>query len=548
MHRVDADDIALEIDLERRLAGRSLRDEGERLSGSLYQYVREAWHVLNPDTPFLDNWHIGMICEQLEDVSAGHCRRLLIWLPPGAMKTSIVSICWPTWEWTTRPGLRYLVGSYHHDVAIDDMALPARNLILSEWYRERWGHVFQLRRDANRRRFYANDKGGFRTIASPTKKGVATGRHFDRIIIDDPSNAQSAEATTERALEEVIGWHDGTLVTRFRDPNTGVEVVVQQRLHERDLSGHIIETQGADWRVLCLPYRYEPDHPFVWPDDPRDEKDLLWPERLSGGVEERYRRTLGGHRAAGQLQQRPAAREGEILKRGYWRYYPEAILDAAERGDISGFPAFRVIICDWDTSVKEKTSSDPVAGGLWGIIRGDRYLLKTFNERASLSRTMTEMLTMREWALSRWPRAGIRLLIENKSNGPDIIAELRRMVPGVTKYNPGNSDKTMRAEAAEPDFESGNVFICGAPFGKLDELGRGTDYDPPVTPPWAQEVIDQCASFPNSRHDDLVDMVTMCLNWVRTRGQKRAQLYSPADVMLPVPVGIPTGARSILRS
>jgi phage terminase large subunit-like protein len=206
-----------------------------------------------------------------------------------------------------------------------------------------------------------------------------------------------------------------------------------------------------------------------------------------------------------------------------------------------------MIICSWDTSFKEKTSSDPVAGGVWGLIGPDRYLLRVFYERVSLSRTKTEMLALREWALARWPRAGIRTLIENKSNGPDIIAQLRRAIPGVIKYDPGGADKVARAEAAEPDLESGNVFICGAPMHPLDELGRGPDYDPAQTPSWAQQVIDQCAAFPNGRHDDLVDMTTQCLNWSRVRAVKQARIYSPADVVLPQMAGIPSRAGSMLR-
>jgi phage terminase large subunit-like protein len=540
---VEAHDDAIEADLRRRESGLSLRDEGERLSGDFYEYVREAWHVYKPDIPFLDNWHIRVICRKLEQVSRGEVRRLLLWLPPGAMKTSIVTIFWPTWEWTNEPWLQYLCASYHDDVATKDMAVPARDLIGSEWYQQRWGHVFALRGEINLQRLYVNTRGGRRVSTSPNPRRAVTGRHFDRIVIDDPVNASVQDATNEIVLNGVINWHDGTLATRWANPNAGAEVIVQQRLHERDLSGHVIDSQGAEeWEVLCLPYRYESDHEFVSPDDVRTEEgELLWPERLSESYEKELLSRLGGHRAAGQLQQRPSAREGEILKRASWRYFSPDDLAAAEEGDVSGLPAFRLIIVSWDTAFKELTSSDPVAGGVWGIDGPDAYLLRIFHERASLSRTKTEMLALREWAIARWPRAGVRTLIENKSNGPDIIRQLRKAIPGVTKYDPGSLDKVARAEAAEPDFDSGNVFICGAPQRPLDELGRGPDYDPAYTPAWAQEVIDQCAALPNGRHDDLVDMTTQTINWKRSRTGQGAKMWSPADVRLPEIAGVPTG-------
>jgi predicted phage terminase large subunit-like protein len=538
---VDAHLDAIKADLDRRKEGKSLVEEGLALSKSLRLYVRQSWHVIQPDVEFKDNWHIGAMCEQLEEISAGRLRRLLIWVPPGSMKTITVSVCWPTWEWTRDPTLRYLSASYDMDLVIEQAMIPSRDLILSDWYQSRWGHIFALKADLNLKRSYANSRGGRRFASAPNAK-KATGRHAHRIVIDDPSDANSAEATSEAELSKVITWHDGTLPTRFADPKTGVKVIVQQRLHERDLSGHVLESDGPEkWRVLCLPEVFEPTHPFMWPEDPRSEGELLWPDRVDLDAHRERQQTLGGHRAAGQLQQRPSAREGEILKRAYWRYYARELLEAAEEGDVSLFPRFRLIICSWDTSFKDKSSSDPVAGGLWGIHLGDRYLLRTIHERAALSRTKTLMLELRQWGLDRWPNAAHRVLIEKKSNGVEIIEQLRKQIPGVTTYNPGNLDKTQRAEAAEPDLESGNVFICGAAMPTLD------DYDPAFTPAWSQEVIDQAAAFPNAKQDDLVDMVTQLLNWVRIRGQMRAKVYSPADMRLPATAGIPAGGRSTVR-
>ncbi len=541
---IDAHIDALEADLRRREAGLSLIEEGEELSKDLRAFIRAAWHVLQPSVRFVDNWHIGAMCEKLTAVSDGEIRKLLIWVPPGAMKTITGSVAWPTWEWTTKPWLRYMTATYDLEMQIELGMLPSRLFIEHDWYKDRWGHVYRLRDDLNKRAVYANDMGGARYAAAPGAKKM-TGRHVHRILLDDPNDAASAEPGQEGDLDKVIKWHDGVLSTRHEDPDKPVEVIIQQRLHELDLSGHVVD---ETWEVLCLPERYNPKHPFVWPDDPRSEPgELLWPARIGPAASERRIKDLGGWRASGQLQQEPTSREGEILMRAWWAYYAPESLAYAERGDVSKLPRFSEIVCSWDTAFKEKTSSDPVAGGVWGIHGPDLYLLRVHNEQASLPRTKTLMIELREWAVSRWPRAACRVLIENKSNGPEIIAELRREIPGVTKYNPGNLDKTQRAHAASDKIESGNVFICGVPMPPFDELGRGEDYEPMRTPAWAAEVIDQCAKFPKGANDDLVDMVTQLINWQRSRGLGRTRVYSPANVQMPALAGIPTGGGSTFR-
>ncbi len=535
---VDAHIDAVEADLRRREAGLSLRDEGAELSKSLRAYIRAAWHVIQPSVVFKDNWHIGAMCERLEAVSAGECDKLCIWVPPGSMKTITASIAWPTWEWTTKPGIRYMTASYDLEMQIELGMLPSRQLLESDWYQDRWGHVFRMRSDLNKRAVYANDHGGARYAAAPGARKM-TGRHVHRILHDDPNDAASAEPGNEGELEKVNEWHDGTLPTRHQNPERPVEIIIQQRLHENDLSGHLVD---AGWEVLCLPERYNPKHPFVWPQDPRSiPGELLWPERIGEAANAARIKTLKAWRASGQLQQEPTSREGEILMRAWWAYYSPEALAYAERGDVSKLPRFTEIVCSWDTAFKEKTSSDPVAGGVWGIIGPDLYLLRVHNEQASLPRTKTLMLELRAWAIERWPRAACRILIENKSNGPEIIADLRRTIPGIAKYNPGNLDKIQRAHAASDTIESGNVFICGVAEPPYDELGRGEDYDAVRTPAWAAEVIEQCAKFPKSTNDDLVDMTTQLINWQRSRGLGRTRMYSPADVQLPALAGIPTG-------
>ena len=511
----------LKAERERRRTGQSLQEEAEYLAGNFGAFIRAAWHIIEPYVEFKDNWHIDVMAEAGEAIHNGEVRKLAVWVPPGSMKSDTWSVLFPGWEWATMPWLRYFMASYDLSLSTD-LNVKGRTLIESDWFQLRW--PTPLTRSQDRR--FSNASGGERIATSPTS--VGSGKHGHRLIIDDPFNAK--EILSEARIAEVNEWYDGTLPTRFADPKNSVEILVMQRLGERDLAAHALEFGG--WEVLCLPERYEANHPYASPKDPRSEGELLWKGRVDEAEHEARVIRLGAHRTAGQLQQRPAPREGAILKRTGWRFYPRDILEAAEEGDVSGFPRFRKIGLSWDTAFKEKTTSDYVCGGVWGLTGGDRYLLRVFHDRAGLARTKTVMKELRAWAIERWPRAGITTLIEKSANGVEIIEQLQREIPGVKPWT-ASVDKVLRAEAAEPDFDSGNVFICGALNPTLD------DYDPALTPAWAQKVIEECAGFPLGEHDDIVDMVTQLVNWARTKSTRGGSVTSPADATIPATRGIP---------
>lgn len=499
---------------QRRAAGQTFREQADEYSQDFRKYVRAAWPILQPYDEFVDGWHIDAIAEHLQAVAKGDIRRLQVWVPPGSMKSRLVSILWPTWDWTRKPQRRYLTASYADPLA-KDLTWRSRNLLLTDWYQDRWGDVFQIPRGRELLSEYANDKGGQRIATTPGGQG--TGRHCDIMIIDDPVNAQAADATTETVLESVIQWYDGTLSTRFADVRTGVEVIVMQRLHERDLAAHAL--QYGDWEVLCLPERYESAHPYAWSGELRAEGELLWPERFPEVEVKKRRAKLGEHRAAGQLQQRPSAREGGILKRADWMYYPRKEYD-----EEAWKLRFRMIVTSWDTAFKDKTSSDYVAGQAWGCLGADKFLLRITKERMSLGATKRAVKEWNTWLRDRFPGVPVYHLIEKSSNGVEVIAELKREIPGITPITV-SVDKVLRAEAAEPTLESGNVFVPGA------SIGDGSDYDPALTPTAVQELIESAAAFPRGEHDDDVDAFTQMVNWTNARGTQNVQLVVLEDVL-----------------
>ncbi len=510
----------LDAAIERAQTGQTLADQAEEWSADLHTFLRQAWRVLEPDTPFVDGPHIESICDHLTAVSDGELRKLMVNVPPATSKSTTVSVVWPVWDWIHHPNRSFITGSYHIDLATD-FAVKSRDLIQSGWFQARWGHLFQMKGDENLKTRYRNDRRGRRFATSPG--GGGTGQHANIIIVDDPHNAKDAAGATPAALQPALEWQDGTLSTRFADPKTGSEVIIMQRLHESDLCGHLLAKPGSAWTVLCLPEEYEPTHPNVTPPvvrlpsgrelagDPRTVKgELLCPDRI-GPVEHQARlEDLGSYRASGQLQQRPTAVEGEILKRADWMFYPPAWLDDDGRRHL---PVFTHVAQSWDTAFKDKSSSDFVVGQIWGIRGADRYLLRVFRDRMNLTATKTAMREAHMWATGLWPRAAHKVLIEKSANGVDIIADLKRELPGVEPIV-ASTDKTTRAVAASPALESGNVWLPGL------KSSEPSGYDAQLTPASSQQLVEEAAVFPKGAHDDSVDAFSQAMNWARGRATR----------------------------
>ena len=494
--------------LEQKHHDNTLLEEASLCSQDLRAFVEAAWPIVEPVAQFCPNWHIDAICEHLQAASRREILRLVINLPPRHMKSLTVSVLWPSWTWTFAPHTRFLSASYGASLAERD-AVKSRDLIRSAWYHSHWPEI-ELKADVNRASRYENTASGYRIATSVG--GEATGEGGDVIIVDDPHKAEEALSDSGRA--RVIDWHDGTLGFRFNDPTTGVEVVIMQRLHERDLTGHLLERDG--WTHLCLPARYEPHHPFRWPGDPRTRQgELLWPahvpERALAQVEE----TMGTYRAAGQLQQRPAALEGELLKRAWWRFYDPNWL--ADR-QINQLPRFQRIIQSWDTAFKDKTSSDYVVGQIWGIHRADRYLLYSYRQHANLHATKDAMRAAHAWVERRFPHTPHVLLIEKSANGSEIIDELKRELPGVLAVTV-STDKITRAMAAQPPLEAGNIYLPG----------RATPDNPAGydASAWVSDLIEEAATFPNGSYDDQVDAFSQAINWARSHTHRPGRWSVP---------------------
>lgn len=500
-------------------AKREIEDDIALLSsdrpGSLPEFIRAAWPSLKPMEPYQDNWHIHAICERLESVTRGEIKRLQIWIPPGMMKTGTVSVYWPAWEWTCYPWIRYWSASYEIRLSwrISSMS---RDLMMGDWYQERWGDMFQFTREGEG--YYGNDKGGTRLATAPRSTG--SGEHGHRILIDDPINAKEVDALSRVTLDEVNNWYDGTVATRGISLDYA-KVIVMQRLHENDLAAHAYDQE--DWEILCLPERYEPNHPFVWPHDPRtQENELLWPTYRDEKTSDALAKQLTTFRAAGQLQQRPASREGDLLKLEWWRFYDQRWRGKEEWNKL---PKFTMIVISVDTPQKDKETNDNIAVQCWGVRGADRYLLDLKLGKMNYGSAKRTVKEMARWARKTWPGCRHYVLIENAAYGVEMITDLKREITGVTKVQRGaDGDKIMRAEAASDALESGNCFLPGhgPPWQPI--------YDEHETSADVAQFITSCTMFPNASHDDDVDAWSQCMNWLRDKNPAPMRTSSPLHV------------------
>lgn len=496
-----------ELELSRRRADRAAAQPSKELAEqSLYEYIKQAWQVLEPSTRFIDGWHIGCLAEHLEAITAGQITRFICNVPPRYMKSLNVSVCWPTWEWGPRRMgyLRYLFSSYSAELVVKH-SVDRRSLISSAWYQRNWADRFMMLSDNNRKSEFSNNLRG---VMSTTSTGAAaTGKGGNRLVIDDPLNPEQAVSDTERTT---ANRHYGqTLYTRLDDKQRDAIVIIMQRLHTTDLVGHILdEKKEQGWTVLRLEAEAEERKVITFPTSKREVVrevgDPLWPEREPPATLAQTKAALGSYAYAGQYQQRPAPLEGGVIKREWF---------AERRFSVSARPlTFDQIILSGDLAFKDFSTSSRVALHIWGQIGKNKYLLDRICTHLGFTDTLTSIRRLVScWTDTARSLAVNAILIEDKANGPAVIETLRKELPGVIAIEPDGS-KVARLLAQSPQMEAGDVWIS-------DE-------------PWGDEVIDALCFVPTGDNWDDPDAMSQALKFMhRSEGVFDAAVLDAAPTL-----------------
>lgn len=476
----------------------------------LYRFLTMAWPEIE-SAPFIDNWHLPIVCERLQAVSSGEVKRLIINVPPGTTKSLTVSVAWPVWEWIERPSTKWMFASYDASLVGTVQGGKVIDLLQSKWFIDRWGELL-IEKGPAASMFYTT-KGGFRFATSPGGKG--TGRHVDIQVVDDPNKPQEVggtHAVTKKAINAVSRWYHATASSRRADPANFRRVIVMQRLHEDDLAGEMLREQG--WDHLCLPMRKTSKVCVCLkdctPEDPRTEEgELLWPERFPEEVVKELETTeMGPAVASAQLEQRPTPASGGMFQKEWFKYWHhnQGIKPRVEeefpckQEYCKVLPRSGAFIQSWDMTFKKGDGTDYVAGGLWLKAGVDFFLVWQVCRRMSFTESVraVEEMSVRE------PRA-LTKLIEDKANGPAVEDSLKHKIAGIVLVNP-EGGKEARANATTGLFEAGNVYIPH-----------------PDLAPWVQDYRTQLVTFPRGVNDDMVDQTTQALIRLHVRSSPIAE-------------------------
>lgn len=484
----------------------------------LHRFLKAGWSSIDP-APWKDGWVVHAIAEHLQAVVNGEIKRLIINVPPRTSKTSLCSIALCPWVWAQRkigptsgPGVRFLYASYGESLSLDHSTY-CRWLIKSEWYQRLWGDRFSLMTDQDTKHKFTNDKGGERLITSIDAR--VTGRGGQIIVIDDP-NATN-EDTSEAKIEAVKGWWDRTMSSRLNDRDTGAFILIQQRVAEDDLSGHILEKNIGGWDHLMLPMKYESNRSFStsigWKDPREEEGELLWPERFNPVVVDEIEREMGPYAFAGQYQQRPEPAGGGVIKREWWKLWEE-----------DTFPPFDYILASLDTAYTLKTENDYSALTVWGVYTASPVATVTrvvdlsgrpVDFDRQYAQATPRVMLMTAWMerlevhnlVKKVAKTCVDLkvdkcLIEAKAAGHSVAQEIRRLYGhenfSVQLFDPRSQDKLARLYSIQHLFAEGLIY---APDKS-----------------WADMVITQVGVFPKGRSDDLVDTTSQALRHIRDLG------------------------------
>ncbi len=480
-----------------RIDWQAFDPEGALRADCLDYFVIWAFGLIEPHTQYAHGPHISIICDELEKVTKGELEieakdgqtpMLVINVPPGHMKSLLVSVFWPVWTWIRRPGKRFVNTAYREALALRD-ADKARELIRHPEFQALYGDCFAIRKDQDTARRYTNEDGGYRYSCATA--GIM-GEGGDFVILDDPHNVDQAESDDVR--NEVVRKLRLALPSRVRSP-TGAVVCIMQRLHELDFVGVTLDKDPESTRIVCLPARYEHDHPFVFPGDKRAEGELLYPNLWNEGRLAGLEKTLGSYGSAGQLQQRPAPREGGMFKRDWFN-----IIDSR--------PQNVRWVRGWDLAATKDEKAARTAGVLMGRYRRhgeDRYVV------AHVALTQDTPGKVEALVKRTAKQDGHAVTVDLPQDpGQAGKAQIKRYVSLLrgysVKWSPESGDKIQRADAFAAQAEAGSVDIV-----------RGD---------WNEKYLDELAGFYYGRFADQVDASSRAfhrlenpeLRFGRTRG------------------------------
>lgn len=450
-----------------------------------YNFVETFWSVIIPEEPVF-NWHIPYLCEELQKLAYYIVNRLpkpydiIINIPPGTTKSTIVTIMFPAWLWTQDTSLRVISSSYSSDVSLDQ-AQKSKDIITSERYRRLFPEVV-IRRDKSGKGYYGNTAGGERYVTSTGS--AVTGKHAHIILNDDPQSPKQADSEPLR-LQAVE--FTKTLSTRKVNKKNTPTITIMQRLHEDDVTGYLLKKKSDRIKHICLPAELSDQ---VKPAELKDKyvNGLLDPVRLDTEVLAEARVDLGSRAYAGQYEQTPASASGNIVQREWFQHISRAQFEAMRGGAVMHF-----FLDTAYNEKKQKTDNDPS-----GIIAACKIGQQLFIYHAQkVWKQFPDLLAFLPEYCRAWGYTNKRstLRVEPKANGISVVQQLRRETDlNVTETPTPKDSKEMRLATCSPKVECGRVVL--------------------VDGDWVEDFVDEVAGFPTKTHDEYVDILCYAIDYL----------------------------------
>ena len=444
----------------------------ELLTLDFSTFIGKVLSTVDPSATYHPNWHIDLIAEYLEAARRKEISRLIINMPPRSLKSVCVSVAWPAWLLGHDPRSRIIASSYASSLSLKH-SIDSRLVITSPWYQSVFPEV-RISRDQNEKYKFITTQRGYRLAT--LVGGSVTGEGGNYLIIDDPLNPSQAMNTLRR--EAANRWFDHTFASRLDNKKHGVIVLVMQRLHQHDMTGHLLAKGG--WEHLCLPaiaIQNEVHH-FGAIHKEREEGELLHPNREDEGVVARAKIEQGSAAFAAQYQQAPQTEDNGVIQASWiGRYKTQP-------------PNFKRIVQSWDTAIKIGVHNDPSACLTFGEWDGKSYLLDAYvakKEYPELKRMC--------FSLAERFRPHV-VLIEDKASGQQLLQDIRRetMLP-VIACTP-KQDKFTRFAAISALIEAGRLIL-------------------PEQANWLADFEEELFSFPNTKYDDQVDALSQYFDWLK---------------------------------
>lgn len=478
---------------------------------SLYEFTKQAWPIIEgPSSPFVDGWHIQALCEHLEACFRRQIKRLRVNMPPRHMKSWLVGVLFPAWVFIQKPDEQFLFASYSQTLSVRD-SVRCRRLIESNWYQTRWGDRYHLLGDQNTKLRFDNNQHGYRIASSVG--GTVVGDGGSIIVCDDPNNA--AEGESEKKREGTNDWFSSSFATRLNNPREGVIIVVQQRIHQRDLSGYLKEIDtDKEWTEVVFPMEYMAGKKCktivlattkgkVWEDPRTKEGEILWPKMYGAKEVKSLKNALGSeYRITAQLQQDPSSTVGSIFKRSWfclWKHDKPITIDYT--------------IQSWDTGFTDDPEvSNYSACTTWGVFKNEHgvpnvILLGLWRDKVQYHELRNITLCLYQdytWNPNKPKPTKAKkqpdvVLVEAKGSGLILFQDLRRAGVPAFRFDP-KTDKLNRARMVSAYVECGRVWVP-------TKVKNGTQLMS-----YADTLVECCSNFPGNEDTyDVVDTMTQAL-------------------------------------